>query len=89
MEGYKMHTWNGEEEFPPVITIFGAPNYCDVYQNKSACFYYKKGDNNEMVPSIKQFNYTPHPFLLPENMNVFEWSMPFVTEKVSQMMNSI
>ena len=24
------------EEFPPVITIFSAPNYCDRYQNKAA-----------------------------------------------------
>eukprot|EP00347_Sterkiella_histriomuscorum_P024029 403332551 len=29
-DGYKMHKWNGASEFPVVITIFSAPNYCDV-----------------------------------------------------------
>jgi len=36
LDGYKMHKWNGPKEFPVVITIFSAPNYCDVYQNKGA-----------------------------------------------------
>ena len=27
--GYKLHMWAGEEEDPPCITIFSAPNYCD------------------------------------------------------------
>jgi serine/threonine-protein phosphatase 2B catalytic subunit len=35
-DGYKMHKWNGPSEFPVVITIFSAPNYCDVYNNKGA-----------------------------------------------------
>ena len=26
-KGYKFHQWDGEEEFPPVITVFSAPNY--------------------------------------------------------------
>lgn len=36
MSGYKLHQWNGPAEFPAVITIFSAPNYCDVYNNKAA-----------------------------------------------------
>ena len=36
MGGYKLHQWNGPAEFPAVITIFSAPNYCDVYNNKAA-----------------------------------------------------
>ena len=31
-EPFSFHT----EDFPPVITIFSAPNYCDRYQNKAA-----------------------------------------------------
>ena len=31
-----MHRWNGKNDFPAVITIFSAPNYCDVYNNKGA-----------------------------------------------------
>lgn len=36
LDGYKMHRWNGGGDFPLVITIFSAPNYCDVYNNKGA-----------------------------------------------------
>jgi serine/threonine-protein phosphatase 2B catalytic subunit len=36
LEGYKMHKWKGEVTFPPVITLFSAPNYCDVYNNQGA-----------------------------------------------------
>jgi serine/threonine-protein phosphatase 2B catalytic subunit len=36
IEGYKMHKWNPHTPFPTVITIFSAPNYCDVYNNKGA-----------------------------------------------------
>ena len=36
LDGYKMHRWNGNEQFPSVITIFSAPNYCDAYKNKGA-----------------------------------------------------
>ena len=36
-EGYKMHKWNASEESTPLLcTIFSAPNYCGVYQNKGA-----------------------------------------------------
>lgn len=31
-----MHKWNSKDPFPPVITIFSAPNYCDTYGNKGA-----------------------------------------------------
>ena len=26
--GHKFHLWRGEDEDPPCITIFSAPNYC-------------------------------------------------------------
>jgi serine/threonine-protein phosphatase 2B catalytic subunit len=31
-----MHNWVGSVDFPSVITIFSAPNYCDTYHNKGA-----------------------------------------------------
>src|SRR5688572_7046753 len=36
LEGYKMHRSNDKTDCPTVITIFSAPNYCDVYNNKGA-----------------------------------------------------
>ena len=71
-----MHHWDEGVDFPSVITIFSAPNYCDVYNNKGAMIKF----NNNMV-NIQQFNYTPHPFMLPDMQNLFHWSLPFVSEK--------
>jgi serine/threonine-protein phosphatase 2B catalytic subunit len=31
-----MHNWNGKTNFPSVITIFSAPNYCGTYSNSGA-----------------------------------------------------
>lgn len=78
-----MHRWNGGE-FPVVITIFSAPNYCDVYNNKGAVI---KFENNTL--NIQQYNYTQHPYLLPHFMDIFTWSIPFVSEKISEMLYHI
>ena len=32
-DGYKMHRWNGASDFPLVITVFSAPNYCGEFDN--------------------------------------------------------
>ncbi|OMJ86872.1 hypothetical protein SteCoe_11505 [Stentor coeruleus] len=84
IDGYKMHKWNGSTGFPVVITIFSAPNYCDVYNNKGAVV---KFNNN--VLNIQQYNYTVHPYILPNFMDIFNWSIPFVIEKVLEMLYQI
>ena len=81
LEGFKMSKWNPKVEFPSVITVFSAPNYCDVYHNKGA---FIKFVNNSI--NIQQYNFAPHPFILPNFLNVFSWSIPFVSEKVSEIL---
>ena len=84
IDGYKMHKWNGNSEFPVVITVFSAPNYCDVYNNKGA---FLRLSNNGL--NIQQYNYTTHPYILPNFMDGLNWGIPFVIEKVLQMILSI
>lgn len=40
-DGYKMHRWNGMSNFPSVVTVFSAPNYCGTYANNGAILVLK------------------------------------------------
>ncbi len=61
-----MHYWETPHCLPSVITLFSAPNYCDVYKNKGAIIKLE-GDNF----SIKNYEFVAHPYHLPEGLNLF------------------
>lgn len=82
-EGYRLYK-KSSTGFPSVICIFSAPNYCDSYDNKAAIIRFQ---NNLM--NIRQFNSSWHPYYLPNFMNAFTWSLPFVAEKVTDMLTTM
>ena len=79
-----MHRWGAKDSFPYVITIFSAPNYCGSYKNKAAVLILK---NNNL--QLKQYADTEPPYQLPEGLDLFSWSLPFLAEKVTNMLYSI
>lgn len=83
-QGYRMYKANPKTGFPSVITIFSAPNYLDVYGNKAAVMIYS---NNSM--NIKKFSHSVHPYWLPNFMDVFTWSLPFIGEKTTEMLHTV
>jgi serine/threonine-protein phosphatase 2B catalytic subunit len=80
MDGYKMHRWGGNAAFPPVITVFSAPNYCNEYQNKGAVILLEQSKMN-----IKQYSEVPAPYHLPNDQDLFKWSVPFLMDKVTEI----
>ncbi len=79
-----MHRWGGQSAFPSVITVFSAPNYCGTYNNKGAVILI---ENDKM--NIKQYKDVEHPFHLPGDIDLFAWSIPFLADKVTEMLFSI
>jgi serine/threonine-protein phosphatase 2B catalytic subunit len=67
-------------EFPTLITIFSAPNYCGTYDNKGAYFLLDNG-----MVRLKTFNDTQPPYDLPFGLNALSWSVPFMASHVLQM----
>ena len=79
-----MHRWGSEESFPYVITIFSAPNYCGSYNNKASVLILNKGSLQ-----LKQYTETEAPYRLPDGLDLFKWSFPFLAEKISSMLYHI
>ena len=61
--GYKFHFWNGDDEFPPVVTIFSAPNYCGYHENQAAVIV----SQNEDFKLKTFFDDKNAPYTLPDD----------------------
>lgn len=79
--GYRLYSKLPESDFPSLMTIFSAPNYVDVYKNKAAIVHYDGETFN-----IRQFNHAAHPFYLPKFIDAFDWSLPFLSEKIADLL---
>lgn len=79
--GYRMYAKLPESDFPSLMTIFSAPNYVDVYKNKAAIIQYDGETFN-----IRKFTHAPHPFYLPKFIDAFDWSLPFLSEKIADLL---
>lgn len=39
--------------------------------------------------NIKQYKDVEQPFALPNNLDLFSWSLPFLTDKIHEMMDHL
>ena len=74
-EGAKEHFFMSRQEFPLVVTVFTAPNYCDMYGNKGAVLKVLQDDFE-----YHQFDAVSHPFYLPNFQDLLGFSVPYIME---------
>jgi serine/threonine-protein phosphatase 2B catalytic subunit len=79
LEGYKEHFWGGKSD-PMVITLFSAPNYCGSYRNQGAIMQFHNGKYE-----MNQYGWSDAPWCLPNFNDIWNWSMPFIIQKVVSM----
>mmetsp|Transcript_33185 Transcript_33185/g.93006 ORF Transcript_33185/g.93006 Transcript_33185/m.93006 type:complete len:520 (-) Transcript_33185:72-1631(-) len=79
--GYYFHYFMREDtEHPMLITIFSAPNYCDMYGNDAAVLRVTK-DAYEVI----QAEQVDHPYYLPDLCDAFNYTLPFVFEELNDL----
>ncbi|ETO10013.1 serine/threonine-protein phosphatase 2B catalytic subunit gamma isoform [Reticulomyxa filosa] len=74
---------NEQTSIPRVITIFSAPNYCDVYKNKGACLKFDDELLNIRNLLVRRI------LIICQILWMFLHGLPFVAEKVTDMLYSI
>lgn len=83
-EGYCLYRAHPHTNFPCMLSIFSAPNYCDTFGNKGAIALVGDGQIK-----VKQFFSSPHPYVLPNFINAFQWSVPFVCAKAEEVASQL
>lgn len=73
---------NEGREFPFVVTVFSAPNYCGCYGNLASVLYLLPNSYN-----LRQFSAEDEPYVLPRNMNAIAYSMPWISAQTSSLIS--
>ncbi|KAH3660375.1 hypothetical protein OGAPHI_006961 [Ogataea philodendri] len=79
--GYRMYRKTKSQQFPSMMTLFSAPNYCGTYGNKAAVLRY-----DTKLMNIRQFGSQLEPYRLPNGLGAFTWSIPFVAERTADIL---
>lgn len=82
-DGFKLYRANPNNNFPSMISVFSAPNYCDTFDNKGAIIQLR-----EDSLGVKQFFCSPHPCVL-HGLNGITWSLPFVADSLQTVLTSL
>ena len=83
-DGYKFHQWDGEDEFPPVITVFSAPNYSN--SGNDAAVVISEGDGVDLRTFSEKRG---KPFILHDRQDAFSVFQPKLQSLVLDMMYNV
>lgn len=83
-EGFKEHHFLLRSPTPLCVTIFSAPNYCDMYNNRAAVM-----EITSKTYRYLQFSAQLHPFSLPDFVDPFSYSVPFLMENLVMMLSEM
>ncbi|KAL7721279.1 Serine/threonine-protein phosphatase [Entamoeba marina] len=83
-EGYRLHYFLQDVDVPPCITVFSAPNYCDMYHNK--------GSFMRLMPDsicFEQFDAVEHPTHLPGMMDSISFSLEALMDELVEVVSEL
>ena len=83
-EGFKEHYFFVRSPTPLCITVFSAPNYCDMYGNNAAVM-----DITPKTYRYLQYSAHQHPFNLPDFSDAFTFAVPYLMESLVTMLSDM
>ena len=83
--GLLLYDQGSISHFPVLVSLFSAPNYCDVYDNTAAIIIYDEQRNFRPI----HFRHQPHPFVLPNHENVFQFAHRFLETALQEILLSL